>query len=121
MVETHGLTHLNLAVRDAERSLAFYHAVFGMEAYWREGSTIHARTPGRADVVTFDAAAPHPGDAGGVVHFGFRLLRPEDVDTAVAEVERAGGTLLRRGEFAPGFPYAYVSDPDGYEVEIWYE
>jgi len=121
MVETHGLTHLNLAVRDAERSLAFYHAVFGMEAYWREGGTIHACTPGRADVVTFDAAAPRAGEAGGVVHFGFRLLRPEDIDAAVAEAERAGGTLLRRGEFAPGFPYAYVSDPDGYEVEIWYE
>ncbi len=36
-------------------------------------------------------------------------------------VERAGGALLRRGEFAPGSPYAYVRDPDGYEIEIWYE
>jgi len=121
MVETHGLTHVNLAVRDAERAFAFYQAVFGMEAYWREGRTIHARTPGRADVVTFDAAAPHPGEAAGVVHIGFRLLRPGDIDAAVAAAERAGGTLLRRGEFAPGVPYAYVSDPDGYEVEIWYE
>jgi hypothetical protein len=29
--------------------------------------------------------------------------------------------LLRRGEFAPGLPYAYVADPDGYEIEIWFE
>jgi hypothetical protein len=36
-------------------------------------------------------------------------------------VERAGGRLLRRGEFAPGLPYAYVADPDGYEIEIWFE
>ena len=33
----------------------------------------------------------------------------------------AGGTLDRRGEFSPGFPYAYVHDPDGYEIEIWFE
>jgi hypothetical protein len=27
----------------------------------------------------------------------------------------------KRGEFAPGFPFAYVADPDGYEIEIWFE
>jgi len=37
----------------------------------------------------------------------------------VRVVERAGGALLRRGEFAPGSPCAYVRDPDGYEIEIW--
>ena len=29
--------------------------------------------------------------------------------------------LVRDGEFSPGFPFAYVNDPDGYEIEIWYE
>jgi hypothetical protein len=29
--------------------------------------------------------------------------------------------VLRRGEFAPGLPFAYVHDPDGYEIEIWFE
>ena len=53
--------------------------------------------------------------------FGFRLVDPDDIDRAIAEVERAGGRLLRRGEFAPGLPYAYVADPDGYEIEIWFE
>jgi catechol 2,3-dioxygenase-like lactoylglutathione lyase family enzyme len=53
--------------------------------------------------------------------FGFRLVSPGDIDAAVEEVERAGGKLRQRGEFCPGCPYAYVTDPDGYEVEIWYE
>ena len=44
-----------------------------------------------------------------------------NIDRAVAEVERSGGRLLRRGEFAKGLPYAYVADPDGYEIEIWFE
>ena len=35
MVRTHGLTHIALAVRDAERSLAFYQRLFGMVAVHR--------------------------------------------------------------------------------------
>lgn len=48
-----------------------------------------------------------------------RLTRPEDIDAAVAAVEKAGGSITSRGEFAPGFPFAYARDPDGYEIEIW--
>ena len=61
------------------------------------------------------------GTAGGIAHFGFRLMKASDIDLAVAEVRRAGGRVLRQGEFSPGFPYAYVADPDGYEIEIWFE
>ncbi len=61
------------------------------------------------------------GKTGGIEHFGFRLVDPKDIDKAVKDAVAAGGKLLRRGEFSPGFPYAYVADPDGYEVEIWFE
>jgi catechol 2,3-dioxygenase-like lactoylglutathione lyase family enzyme len=49
------------------------------------------------------------------------LTRPEDIDAAVAAVESAGGTISSRGEFAHGLPFAFVRDPDGYEIEIWFE
>ncbi len=61
------------------------------------------------------------GKVGGLSHFGFRLIDPGDIDAAVREVKRAGGKVTRRGEFGPGLPFAYVHDPDGYEIEIWYE
>lgn len=77
--------------------------------------------PGSHDVIAFEKDNANAGKVGGIRHFGFRLVEPEDIDTAVDEVERAGGKLIRRGEFAPGFPFAYVNDPDGYEIEIWYE
>jgi catechol 2,3-dioxygenase len=121
MVRTYGLTHINLAVRDAERSVRFYREVFGVEEYGRSGGLVHARTPGCQDVISFDEHASGAGESRGIVHFGFRLVSPSDIDAAVEEVERAGGRLLRRGEFSPGYPYAYIADPDGYEVEIWYE
>ena len=40
---------------------------------------------------------------------------------AAQAVERAGGRILSQGEFCPGEPYLFAADPDGYEVEIWYE
>ena len=55
------------------------------------------------------------------MHFGFRLRRAEDIERARTAIRDAGGTIKETGEFVPGEPYVFFSDPDGYEVEIWYE
>jgi catechol 2,3-dioxygenase-like lactoylglutathione lyase family enzyme len=121
MVKTHGLSHISLKVRDPERSLRFYADAFGVTEYFRDGSSIQAKGPGPWDVLAFERAPDDAGVAGGVSHFGFRLVSPEDIDGAVDAALAAGGKLVRRGEFKPGFPFAYVLDPDGYEIELWYE
>jgi catechol 2,3-dioxygenase-like lactoylglutathione lyase family enzyme len=121
LVKTWGLTHINLAVRDPERSLRFYRDAFGVKEYYRDEASIQVQGPGPRDVIAFEKDAKAAGRAGGVTHFGFRLRKAADIDAAVRDVERAGGRLLRRGEFSPGFPFAYVADPDGYEIEIWFE
>jgi catechol 2,3-dioxygenase-like lactoylglutathione lyase family enzyme len=118
---THGLTHIALAVKSPARSLEFYRAVFGVEEYYRDTDSIQVLGPGPKDVIAFERDPRRAGRPGGIIHFGFRLVRPGDIDAAVAAVERAGGSVSSRGEFAPGCPYAYVRDPDGYEIEIWYE
>jgi catechol 2,3-dioxygenase-like lactoylglutathione lyase family enzyme len=49
MVRTYGLTHINLLVRDVERSLPFYKQVFGVEEYGRTEGLVprqDARLPG---------------------------------------------------------------------------
>jgi catechol 2,3-dioxygenase-like lactoylglutathione lyase family enzyme len=120
MVKTHGLTHICLAVRDPERSMRFYRDVFGAQEYFRDEGSIQARGPGH-DILAFERDPDAAGRTGGIQHFGFRLISPADIDEAVAAAVRAGGVLLRRGEFGPGLPFAYVQDPDGYEIEIWFE
>jgi predicted enzyme related to lactoylglutathione lyase len=60
-------------------------------------------------------------EAYGLTYFGFRLKRSVDITLAISEVEQPGGQLLRKGEFSPAFSFAYVSDPGGYEIEIWFE
>jgi catechol 2,3-dioxygenase-like lactoylglutathione lyase family enzyme len=121
MVKTHGLTHLALSVRDPDVSLRFYYDVFGVQEYFRDETSIHVQIPDARDVITFVRDGSTAGQEGGVMHFGFRLTDPADIDLAVQEVEKAGGRILRQGEFGPGFPFAFIHDPDGYEVEIWFE
>ena len=121
MVKTHGLSHVALAVRDPERSKRFYEEAFGAEEYFRGETQIQLKGPGPNDVLAFERDPDNAGKLGGILHFGFRLVSPGDIDTVVDGALRAGGVLVRRGEFAPGYPFAYVKDPDGYEIEIWYE
>ena len=121
MVKTYGLTHVALEVRDPALVYAFYHAVLGMEAVYTGADFIQAQTPGTRDVLVLERAPERAGRKGGVAHFGFRLTRPEDIPAALQAVEAAGGRILSHGEFCPGEPYLFCEDPDGYQVEIWYE
>jgi catechol 2,3-dioxygenase-like lactoylglutathione lyase family enzyme len=122
MVGTQGLTHIHLMVRDLERSVTFYKRVFGLEERFREGRhMVFLNTPGSHDLITLNEdpqEAEVAGAGGGVDHFGFRLTKISDLDAAIREVEAAGGTLGKRGEHAPGVPFAYVRDPDGYTIEL---
>jgi hypothetical protein len=36
-------------------------------------------------------------------------------------IAEAGGDIKDQGEFVPGSPYIFFHDPDGYEVEVWFE
>ena len=120
-VRTFGLTHLALAVKDPERSFRFYQQVCGVVEVFREDAFIQAQTPGARDAIVFERKPDDAGKVGGVIHFGFRLVDPGDVDAAAAAIEAAGGTVTSRGEFCPGEPFLFATDPDGYELEIWYE
>ncbi|MGH8222410.1 MAG: VOC family protein [Woeseiaceae bacterium] len=91
-MKTHGLTHVALAVKDVKRSLAFYQKVLGVVPVYRDEDSIQAQTPGTHDVLVFERG-----------------------------VKSAGGKVLSKGEFAPGLPSVFFEDPDGYEVEVWYE
>ena len=121
MVKTYGLTHVAIAVRDLDRTQAFYAAVFGAVVVYRDAGFLQMQTPGSRDVLVFEKNATQAGQAGGVLHFGFRLTKASDIDAARAAVTEAGGTITETGDFVPGEPYLFANDPDGYTVEIWYE
>lgn len=119
-IRTRGLTHIALAVRDLDVSAAFYRRLLGAIEVYRGETFVQLQTPGTWDVLVLEVHE-HAGQAGGVLHFGFRLIAPTDLPSAIAAVEAAGGTIVEHGEFVPGEPYLFARDPDGYTIELWYE
>ena len=121
MLKTYGLTHVALAVKDLARSIDFYGTVIGAKVVYRDGSFVQLQTPGSRDVIVLERDPKRAGRKGGVMHFGFRLRRPKDIGIAIVALKAAGARELQSGEFVPGEPYVFARDPDGYQVELWYE
>jgi len=124
--KTYGLTHIALAVEDLNRTLAFYQRVFDVEVMYHQDNFLQVTTPGANDIVVFEKTkvgsdSYQNGKTGGIAHFGFRLINANDIDEMAQRINAAGGKIIEKGEFVPGEPYIFFKDPDGYEVEVWYE
>ena len=119
MIETHGLTHINLLVADIQRAKAFYETAFGFEVtFWAGPALLFMRPPGTNDSITLQEKPEGAAVTGNIDHFGFRLKDRSQLEQAIEEVVNAGGALVERGEHEPGRPYAYVADPDGHIIEF---
>ena len=120
-----GIRHVHLLAAEHVRAIAFYRDVFGMEERFRDGPIVFIGTPGGEDYLALHLASTDDerervGQQGGWEHFGIHLSdrSADGVGMAVERVKAAGGRLLDRGEHAPGAPFAYVADLDGYAIEI---
>jgi catechol 2,3-dioxygenase-like lactoylglutathione lyase family enzyme len=119
MIETQGLTHINLLVTDIGRAKTFYETVFGFEVmFWDGPGLVFLKPPGTNDTITLQEKPDAAGVTGNIDHFGFRLADKSQLDRAIEEVVKAGGALVERGEHEPGRAYAYVADPDGHVIEF---
>src|SRR5687767_4436616 len=109
MVKTYGLTHVAVAVRDLDRTAAFYAGILGARIVYQDAGFLQRQTPGSRDVLVFEKNARKAGKAGGVLHFGFRLTKEKDIVVAREAVKKAGGTITDTGEFIPGEPYLFAT------------
>jgi catechol 2,3-dioxygenase-like lactoylglutathione lyase family enzyme len=119
-VKAEGFNHLHINVRDLARSIRFYEQAFGLKVGFRDGQNLIFMVPeAKGHSLALHQVGPDEpvGMAGGFQHFGFKL-DVDDHDRVIAQVERAGGKLVSRGKHGGQFPYAYVSDPDGYVIEL---
>jgi catechol 2,3-dioxygenase-like lactoylglutathione lyase family enzyme len=119
--KTYGLTHIAMAVKDLDQTLAFYQKVFEVEVMYYKDDFLQVRTPGANDIIVFEKKKADYGQTGGIAHFGFGLRSAKDIHEMANRIKTAGGTITDQGEFVPGEPYIFFKDPDGYEVEICYE
>ena len=120
-----GIRHVHLLVADRDRARGFYRDAFGMELRFEDGAVAFLGTPGSDDSLALHTAETEAerariGEQGGIVHFGIHLTDRSGaaVDAAVERVLDAGGRLVARGRHASGSDYAYVTDLDGYVIEL---
>jgi len=121
MIKTFGPTHIALPVKDVKRSSAFYQKLFGVKEMYCDENFVQVQTPGSRDIIVFEKQKKSTKKIKQGFHFGFRLPKPSKIEMVIKEVEKAGGKIGESGEFVPGEPYVFFYDPDGYEVEIWFE
>ena len=121
MIKTFGLTHIALPVKDVKRSSKFYQKIFGVKEMYRNPDFIQVQTPGSKDIIVFENQKKKSAATRNSFHFGFRLPKPSDLKPIIKKVKNAGGKIKETGEFVPGEPYVFFYDPDGYEIEIWFE
>ena len=121
MPVTFGLSHIAMKVSDLDRAVSFYESAFGAREYYRDDTSAQVLGPGPTDVIAFELAPDGAGQAGGLMHFGLRLAGPEHIDAVIARAVAAGGRLAERGDFGDNQPFAFILDPDGYEIELWHE
>jgi catechol 2,3-dioxygenase-like lactoylglutathione lyase family enzyme len=120
MINTRGLRHIQIVVRNMDRTLAFWHELLGMEELFRTEDAIFATVPGGGDVLTLvQTPEGRDGDSAGLKHFGFELVPPVDVDDIVEQIKAAGGIIQSSGERAAGIAYIYFTDLDGYTAELY--
>lgn len=117
------LEHVNLTVRDPERSAALMTDLFGWQERWRGPSQLGGWTIHVGGEKDYLALYTHDGAATPDARF--RKGRPlnhvgvlvDDLDAVEAKVVAAGLTPFNHGDYEPGRRF-YFLDPDGTEFEV---
>jgi catechol 2,3-dioxygenase-like lactoylglutathione lyase family enzyme len=135
------LTHMGICVSNLERSLHFYRDVLGCKEVGRlalEGEAVATlngmpdckvnavyleRDGWRLELLEFllpdwvGPQTPRPMNQLGLTHLSFRV---PDLETACAQIEMAGGGLLRATRLELPGPTRVIMafDPDGVRIEL---
>src|SRR5262245_21703630 len=129
-MELNGIAHIQLTVRDLQRSIAFYEPLL----HFFEMKTV-VKTPdlfycvGSRTGVALSRADPQYGDdlfdqrRLGLHHFCFRARARTDVDEIFKFIDRLGVRVIhgpQEDHFAPGYYSILFEDPDGIRIEVNY-
>jgi len=133
-VPSRGIHHVDLAVADVERSLAFYLDLLGPLG-WEE-KVRYPTYRGTEEVVYLKDPASgsmlgiRPADGGahryyevGIEHLAFEVDRRDEVDEAHARCQASGAHVHFPPEWdrdEPGYYALFVFDPDGIRVEVFH-
>lgn len=117
MLKVNGIDHINMQVRDLEQSIRFWHDLFGFELLEampeHNGAIIGCPHALLALYENKDLDLTIPQ---GFSHFGFHI---DNFDEVLAACQALGIKVEYDGEVQwPKSKSIYLSDPNGYEIEL---
>jgi glyoxylase I family protein len=132
-----GIHHIDLTVRDAHASRAFYESVLGFMGY-----TLSKGNPFSADETGFDfdlrdgdkfcsigilsargdnAGRTHDRYSPGLHHIAWNAANRDDVDAMYTHLQSIGATILDPPadypRYGAGYYAVFFADPDGLKLE----
>ena len=115
---------ITLGVADLARARSFYEGLGWTTRAEPEDDVVFFQTGGmivalwgRAELAE-DSGVSDPGGWGGIT-LAHNVRSPDEVDAVIAEAEKAGATIARRGAetFWGGYSGVFI-DPDGHPWEV---
>lgn len=110
------LDHIVLRVRDLQRSLAFY-AMLGAGGQREVAAGTVMRITDNQSLIFQERQDYVPPAVGSVDHINL-TIRASDIQDVTAYLRENGAEIVRGPETGGAGPTVYVSDPDGYVLEI---
>jgi len=117
-----GMRHVALNVRDPQKTKDFYLRVLKMELEWEpDPDNVYLTTGGQDNIAIHKATEP-PADSGQTLdHIGFALPTLNDVDEWYAWIRSNGAKIVREIKtHRDGARSFYFSDPDGVIIQMIY-
>jgi catechol 2,3-dioxygenase-like lactoylglutathione lyase family enzyme len=117
------IEHVNLTVRDPDRTAQLLQSIFGWHVRWQGpsmggGRTVHVGTNDHYVALYTAPNAAYTDDQFIKGRpFNHVALEVDDVDETEGKVIAAGLTPFSHGDYEPGRRF-YFLDPDGIEYEV---
>ena len=112
------LGHVEILTNKPEASLDFFTRIFGLTESGREGDSVYLRA---FDDYEFHSLKLTAAKTTGMRHAGYRAASPQALHRRVRAIEALGiGLGWNPGDLGHGAAYRF-NDPDGHELEIYYE
>ena len=115
--------HAMIYSRDIARALVFYRDRLGLislQEFVHEGRTVYARlkSPSSDTTIALHLLAPGETMTPGAIRLYFEI---QDLDGTVKRLQSEGVEFTKLPKVMPwGWKHAYLDDPDGHEVSLYW-